>query len=79
MLTAAERAAIFARPTTSVPLAGKLLGIGYTRAYQSAKSGEIPTIKLGRKIVVPTAKLRELLGLPASGDSASADPGSLAA
>lgn len=64
MLSPEERAAIFAEPTTTVPLAGRVLGIGISRAYRSARSGEIPTIRLGRKIVVPTAALASMLKLP---------------
>lgn len=66
MLTEAERAAIFAKPTTSVPLAGKILGVGISRAYQSAREGEIPTIRLGRKLLVPTAALAAMLKLPSA-------------
>jgi hypothetical protein len=50
--------------TTTVQIAGELLGIGRIRAYQSARKGEIPTMRFGTAIRVPVAKLAEMLGLP---------------
>jgi excisionase family DNA binding protein len=49
--------------TTSVPEAGKLLGIGRNAAYEAARRGDIPTIKIGKRVVVPTALLKRMLGL----------------
>lgn len=49
-------------PTVSVVEAGEILGIGRSSAYQAARTGELPTIPLGRRLVVPTARLLELLG-----------------
>jgi excisionase family DNA binding protein len=43
------------------PDAGKALGLGKNRTYDSAKAGEIPTIKFGRTIRVPVAALRKML------------------
>lgn len=37
------------------------LGIGRTAAYAAVKDGEIPSIRLGRRLVVPTAALRRML------------------
>ena len=51
------------QPTISVADAGRLLGISRTSAYTAAKAGDIPTIKIGGRILVPTARLRELLGI----------------
>ena len=45
------------------PTAAKLLGISKNTAYAAAKSGEIPTIRLGVQYRVPVAKLLDLLGL----------------
>ena len=52
----------------SVPQAGTIIGkLSRNGSYDAAKRGEIPTIKLGRKLVVPVAPLRRLLGeLPAA-------------
>ena len=49
------------RLTLTVPEAARVLGIGRNVAYQAAASGEIPTIKIGRRIVVPRAALERLL------------------
>jgi excisionase family DNA binding protein len=52
-----------ARPTITVPEAGALLGLGRDAAYRAADRGDIPTLRFGRRIVVPTARLWEMLGL----------------
>ena len=46
----------------TVPEAAEVLGISRNLAYSSAKRGELPTINFGAKILVPVAKLREVLG-----------------
>jgi len=50
-------------PTTTVPIAGQLLGISRNKAYEAAARGEIPTLRFGKRIVVPTMPLRRMLGL----------------
>jgi predicted DNA-binding transcriptional regulator AlpA len=50
-------------PTISVPDAGAILGLSRPSAYEAAKRGDIPTISIGRRLVVPTAKLLDMLGL----------------
>jgi excisionase family DNA binding protein len=50
-------------PTISVEQAGELLGVGRATAYRAAAAGELPTFKLGRRVLVPTARLLDLLGL----------------
>ncbi len=45
----------------SVEAAGKLLGVSRPTAYKLAKAGQIPTLRLGRRIVVPKAALEKLL------------------
>jgi hypothetical protein len=45
-----------------VPAAGALLGIGRHAAYVAARAGAIPTLRLGRRIVVPVGQLAALLG-----------------
>lgn len=53
------------------PIAGEALGLSRNGAYDAAGRGEIPTIRLGRKIVVPTAALRRMLQLDSPAGSAS--------
>lgn len=50
-------------PWLTVEEAGRFCGIGRTAAYACVRNGEIPSLPLGRKRVVPTAKLREMLGV----------------
>jgi excisionase family DNA binding protein len=50
--------------TMTVEEAGRLLGIGRGLAYEAARKGDIPTIRLGRRLLVPRARLLELLGEP---------------
>lgn len=51
------------------PTAARALGIGRSKAYELARTGEWPTpvLRLGTRYRVPTAPLRELLGLTAIG------------
>lgn len=56
--------AVLTNPTVDVVLAGRVLGIGKNAAYKAREAGEIPSIKVGGQYRVPTAKLREMLGLP---------------
>lgn len=60
------------RPTISVPDAGKLFfGLARNAAYEAARSGDIQTIKVGGRIVVPVAPLAAKLGLKAKFGSAA--------
>jgi excisionase family DNA binding protein len=47
----------------SVEHAGRLLGLGRSAAYEAVRRGELPTLKFGRRLLVPTGKVLELLGL----------------
>ena len=52
--------------TYSVPEAGEILGYSRNTAYEAAKRGDLPTIRLGKKIRVPKAVVERLLnGAPA--------------
>lgn len=44
------------------PEAATLLSMGRDAAYRAAKAGQIPTLRLGRRLMVPTGRLAELLG-----------------
>lgn len=51
-------------PTTmTVEEAAELLGLSRSSAYRAAACGELPTLRFGRRIVVPTARLLALLGV----------------
>ena len=50
--------------TMSIPAAAELLGISRSAGYRAVASGQIPTIRIGRRLLVPTARLYRLLGWP---------------
>jgi excisionase family DNA binding protein len=63
------------RPATlTVEQAGHLLGISRRSAYRAAEAGHIPVIRLGRRILVPTALLERMLGITTDTGEATADP-----
>lgn len=47
----------------TVEEAAKLLRIGRTAAYEAARRGELPVIRLGRTLRVPRHRLDAMLGL----------------
>ena len=48
--------------TMTITQAAELLGISRSAGYRAVTRGEIPTIRIGRRLLVPTAKLHALLG-----------------
>ena len=50
--------------TLSIEEAAKVLGIGRNLCYERVKTGEIPVIKIGRRLVVPKKALEKLLEEP---------------
>lgn len=48
-------------PTVSVPDAAQLLGVGRSTIYAAAHSGEIPAVRIGNRVRIPTIWLRRLL------------------
>jgi excisionase family DNA binding protein len=49
------------RQTLTVSEAGKALGISRGAAYESVRRGEIPAIRLGKRLVVPRQALDRML------------------
>lgn len=47
--------------TYTVEEAALALGIGRQAAYEAARRGELPTIRIGRRILVPKAALERML------------------
>jgi excisionase family DNA binding protein len=43
--------------------AGEMLGISRRSAYRAAANGELPALRIGRRLLVPTAQLLDLLGI----------------
>jgi hypothetical protein len=60
-------------PTTTVPVAGQVLGPLRNKAYEAAARGEIPTLRFGKRIIVPTMPLRRMLGLEPLSQSGARD------
>lgn len=50
------------RATISVDEAASVLGIARGSAYEAARLGELPILRFGRRMVVPTARLLAMLG-----------------
>jgi excisionase family DNA binding protein len=49
------------RAVYSVPEAAQVLGIGRNLAYAGAREGWLPTLRCGRRLVVPRRALETLL------------------
>ena len=41
--------------------AAKLLRVGRNSAYEAARRGELPTLRIGRRLLVPRAALTDML------------------
>jgi excisionase family DNA binding protein len=55
--------------TISVPEAAQLLGVSRMTAYSAVREGTIPSLRIGRRVLVPRVALERLL-------LAQADPAS---
>ena len=51
------------KATLTITEAAKLLGIGRSAAYEAARRGDLPTLSFGRRRVVLSAALEEMLKL----------------
>jgi excisionase family DNA binding protein len=58
------------RKTMTIDQAAHELGIGRSLAYRLAQAGELPAIRLGGRILVPRARLDEML----AGGETTSDP-----
>ena len=45
----------------SVEEAGRVLGLGRAAAYEAARRGQIPTLRIGKRVLVPIKALERLL------------------
>lgn len=53
------------QPTLTIPEAGHIAyGLQRGASYGAASRGDLPTVRVGRRLLVPTAALYERLGLP---------------
>lgn len=60
--TGSQLSDIAGRATITVPEAARVLGISTNAAYRAVDAREIPSLRLGRRILVPVPKLLALLG-----------------
>jgi excisionase family DNA binding protein len=49
------------RLTYTVPEAARKLGIGVNSAYKAATTGDLPTVRIGDRILVPRVALEAML------------------
>lgn len=51
-----------AEPTIKVERAAQILGIARNSAYAAVERGEIPSIRIGKRLVIPTARFLATFG-----------------
>ena len=49
--------------TITIPEAARRLGIGRNQGYAAAASGQLPVIRIGKRMVVPLAALEAMLAI----------------
>ena len=59
----------------TVPEAGRLLGLSRNAAYEAAKRGDIPTLRIGRLLLVPKGPFHKMVGADIPGFSPSMEAG----
>ena len=64
------------RLTLTVEEAARVLGIGRTLAYEGVRTGAIPSVRVGRRLLVPKAALARLLVEGVYSAGAPAEPSS---
>lgn len=72
-----ERLDPLMNPTCTIDECARLFGIARGSAYAAAKVGELPTIRLGRRLLVPTAALARMLALEGFVDGQVGETGAL--
>jgi excisionase family DNA binding protein len=55
------------RLTVTVEEAARILGIGRALAYEAVRTGQIKSVRIGRRILVPLAPLKKMLNADVSG------------
>lgn len=49
------------RATLTIVEAAHRLGVGRNQAYEAARAGQIPSIKIGRRLLVPRVPFEKML------------------
>jgi excisionase family DNA binding protein len=61
---------VIERSTYTVPEAAQLLGLSRNRTYEAIAAGEVPALRIGRRVLVPRAALERMLSEAGSGNAA---------
>jgi excisionase family DNA binding protein len=61
------------RVVYTVAEAGRLLGLSRNASYEAAKRGDIPTLRIGRRLLVPKAPFHRMLELAGAGTGVPAE------
>ncbi len=56
----------------SVPQAARLLGVGTTLCWDMVHRGQLTSVRLGRRVLIPRAALEQLGRVPDDGDTGTA-------
>ena len=64
-MSAAERSALLECPTLTLPEVGYALSLGLTTVREGLRSGELdlPQVRVGTRVVIPTHAVKKLLGM----------------
>jgi len=54
------------QPTMTVDETAPWLGVSRDAVYDACNRGDLPSLRVGRRVLVPTARLRDLLGMGAA-------------
>ena len=69
----AEVPLVSEQPTMPVDAVGRAMGVSRGTAYEAARKGDIPTITIGGRLLVPTAWVRRVLQLDNPGTNGLED------
>jgi|TARA_B100001971_G_C17689153_1_gene286126 excisionase family DNA binding protein len=58
------------KQTITVRELSKVLGVSLSKAYEAVHSGSVPSIKIGKRIVIPVPALNTLLSEGRKGEAA---------
>jgi excisionase family DNA binding protein len=56
-----KRRQFMQKQTYTISEVAKLLGIGRSAAYEAARTGQIPIIRIGKRLIVPAVALDRML------------------
>jgi excisionase family DNA binding protein len=52
---------VYSKPTLTVEEVSSILGCSRSSAYEAVRRGDIPSLRIGRRYLIPTAKVRAML------------------